>query len=233
MRSAEKPEIAALPLFASMDPEKRDRVFAASFLQVFPPALTLFEVGQKPDFLHIVVDGLVELVTRNEDRETTMAIVRPVRSFILAASYTDQPYLMAARTLAPSRILMVPSQLIREGIDQDGALMRGAMRELATGYRYFVRSLTDMKLRQSVERLGNYVLRESNERGGADRFEIPIEKRTLASLLGMTPENLSRALSALSVHGVTVSGSVVRIVDRTKLEAFARPDPFMDVPFEG
>ncbi|MCC6478714.1 MAG: transcriptional regulator, partial [Sphingomonadaceae bacterium] len=73
MRAAEKPEIAALPLFAAMDPEQRDRIFGNAFLQVFPPALKLFETGQRADFLHILVDGLVELYTSNGDRTTTMA----------------------------------------------------------------------------------------------------------------------------------------------------------------
>lgn len=226
MRAAEKPEIAALPLFATMDPEQRDRIFGAAFLQVFPPALQLFESGQRPDFLHILVDGLVELYTSNGDRTTTMAIMQPVRSFILAAAYTDQPYLMSARTLSASRILMIPSALIREAIDNDRALMQSAMTELSFGFRYFVRALTDMKLRQSVERLGNYLLVESDARGGAFQFDIPIEKRTLASLLGMTPENLSRAFGALAGHGVNVEGMVVQIVDRDRLVAFAKPDAF-------
>ncbi|MEQ1517276.1 MAG: cyclic nucleotide-binding domain-containing protein [Usitatibacteraceae bacterium] len=200
MRAAEKPEIAALPLFAAMDPEQRDRIFGNAFLQMFPPALKLFDIGQKPDFLHILIDGLVELNTSNGERTTTMSIIRPVRSFILAAAYTDQPYLMSARTLSASRILMIPSGLIREAIDNDRALMQGAMNELSFGFRHFVRALTDMKLRQSVERLGNYLLIESEERGGAFQFDIPIEKRTLASLRGMTPENLSRAFSSRSAR---------------------------------
>jgi CRP/FNR family transcriptional regulator, transcriptional activator FtrB len=226
LRTAEKPEIAALPLFATMDPDERERIFASSFLQVFPSSLILFDTGQKPDFLHILVDGMVELFTANGDRATTMAILRPVRSFILAAAYTDQPYLMSARTLSSSRIMMIPSALIRDAIDNDRALMQGAMNELSFGFRYFVRALTDIKLRQSVERLGNYLLIESDERDGAFQFDIPIEKRTLASLLGMTPENLSRAFSALATHGVNVDGSVVQIVDRDKLAAFAKPDAF-------
>ncbi len=230
MRAAEKPEIAALPLFASMDPEQRDQIFAASFLQVFPPSLKLFDTGQKPDFLHILIDGMVELFTGNGDRTTSMAIVRPVRSFILAAAYTDQPYLMSARTLTASRILMIPSPLIRDAIDNDRSLMRGAMQELAFGFRYFVRALTDMKLRQSVERLGNFILLESSERGGAVQFDLPVEKRILASLLGMTPENLSRAFSALAAHGVIVSGNTVQITNAELLAAFARPDPFLDRP---
>jgi CRP/FNR family transcriptional activator FtrB len=61
VRPAEKPEIAHLPLFREMQEEQRERVSSGSFLQVFPPQLTLFELGQHPDFLHVLVDGLVEL----------------------------------------------------------------------------------------------------------------------------------------------------------------------------
>jgi CRP/FNR family transcriptional activator FtrB len=46
----------------------------------------------------------------------------------------------------------------------------------------------------------------------------------------MTPENLSRAFSALAAHGVIVSGNTVQITSAEQLAAFARPDPFLDRP---
>lgn len=230
MREGERPEIAGLPLFAEMSETQRDRIFTSSFLQVFPPQLTLFEVGQRADFLHVLIDGMVELYATNGDRDTTMAIVEPVRSFIMAAVITDLPYLMAARTLGASRIMMIPAGLLREVIHHDGALMQASMNELAMGYRDIVRGLTDMKLRQSTERLGNFLLLESRKQGGPARLQLRAEKRLLASLLGMTPENLSRAFGALAKHGVTVEGSNIIIVDRKALETFSRPDSFADTP---
>lgn len=225
MRIEERPEIARLPLFREMDEAKRERVFAGSFLQVFPPQLTLFELGQHPDFLHVLVDGLVELSATSGGRDTTMRIVEPVTSFILAAVVNDLPYLMTARTLEPSRILLVPAALVREVIRQDSALMQATMRELALAYRELVRALADMKLRQSAERLGNYLLQEELRQDDGETLQLRAEKRLLASLLGMTPENLSRAFSALAGHGVRVAGSQVTITDREALSAFSRPDP--------
>lgn len=225
MRPGEKPEIARLPLFREMDEEQRERIFSGSFLQVFPPQLTLFEIGQRPDFLHVLVDGLVELYATSAGRDTTMRIVEPVNSFILAAVVTDMPYLMAARTLSASRILLVPAALMREVVKHDGALMEATMRELAMAFRDMVKALTDMKLRQSAERLGNLILQQDLRQGGSGRVRLKAEKRLLASLLGMTPENLSRAFNVLGAHGVSVEGPLVRIADRAALEAFARPDP--------
>lgn len=228
MRPGERPEIANLPLFREMQDEQRERIFTGSFLQVFPPQLTLFELGQHPDFLHVLVDGLVELYTTSAGRDTTMRIVEPVTSFILAAVVTDMPYLMSARTLAPSRVLLVPAALVREVVKQDDALMQATMRELALAYRGMVRALTDMKLRQSAERLGNLLLQQERSQGGKGTVQLRAEKRVVASLLGMTPENLSRAFGVLGGHGLAVDGPLVRITDRAALEAFVRPDPVRD-----
>ncbi len=225
VRPAERPEIATLPLFRDMGEAERDRIFSGSFLQVFPPQLTLFELGQRADFLHVLVDGLAELYAHSAGRDTTMRIVEPVTSFILAAVVTDMPYLMSARTLTSSRVLLVPAALVREVIKQDTALMQATMHELALGYRDVVRALTDMKLRQSAERLGNLILQQERRQGSTGRVQLRAEKRVLASLLGMTPENLSRAFGVLGSHGIVVDGSQVRIVDRAALEAFSRPDP--------
>ncbi len=228
MRPGERPEIANLPLFREMQEAQRERIFSGSFLQVFPPQLTLFELGQHPDFLHVLVDGLVELYAHSAGRDTTMRIVEPVTSFILAAVVTDQPYLMSARTLAPSRILLVPAALISELVKDDPALMQATMRELAQAYRDMVRALTDMKLRQSAERLGNLILQHERRQGRTGKLQLKAEKRLLASLLGMTPENLSRAFGVLSGHGITVSAAQITITDRAALEAFSRPDPVPD-----
>jgi CRP/FNR family transcriptional activator FtrB len=228
VRPGERPEIANLPLFSEMQEAQRERIFSGSFLQVFPPQLTLFELGQHPDFLHVLVDGLVELYAHSAGRDTTMRIVEPVTSFILAAVVTDQPYLMSARTLAPSRILLVPAALIRELVKDDPALMQATMRELAQAYRDMVRALTDMKLRQSAERLGNLILQHERRQGRTGKLQLKAEKRLLASLLGMTPENLSRAFGVLCGHGITVSAAQITITDRAALEAFSRPDPVPD-----
>lgn len=228
VRPAEKPEIARLPLFREMQEEQRERIFSGSFLQVFPPQLTLFELGQHPDFLHVLIDGLVELYATSAGRDTTMWIVEPVTSFILAAVVTDMPYLMSARTLSSSRILLVPAALVREVVKQDCALMQATMRELALAYRDMVRALTDMKLRQSAERLGNLLLQQERRQGGNGAVQLKAEKRLLASLLGMTPENLSRAFGVLGQHGLEVEGAQVRITDQAALEAFSRPDPVKD-----
>lgn len=57
-----------------------------------------------------------------------------------------------------------------------------------------------------------------------------MEERLLASYLGMTPENLSRALKSLEADGRKVDGTRVVITDRKWLAGLAQPDPLIDGP---
>jgi CRP/FNR family transcriptional activator FtrB len=57
---------------------------------------------------------------------------------------------------------------------------------------------------------------------------VSFEKRLLASLLGMTPENLSRSIAALAAHGVTSEGRALVIQDREKLRRLAQANPLIE-----
>jgi CRP/FNR family transcriptional activator FtrB len=101
-------------------------------------------------------------------------------------------------------------------------------RDLAGCYRGLVRNIKNTKLRNSTERLANYLLalRAADNSGAVVRLHH--EKRVLASLLGMTPENLSRSFSALQTYGVSVQGAVVTLANVHALEQLAKPDPLID-----
>ncbi len=200
----------------------------AAYLQVFPAQLELITEGDPADFLYVVIEGCVELFARSNGRESTMGMVRPVGSFILAAVLKDAVYLMSARTLKRSKVLMVPSSNIRGIFQKDEAFARAIVVELASCYRSVVKEHKDIKLRTAVERLANRLLRYHNDQGSDGSLDLPYDKRTLASLLGMTPENLSRAFNTLKPYGVAVDGLTIRLDDVGSLETLAKPNSLID-----
>jgi len=222
------PELRKLDLFANMEDAHFEQLMRASYVQNFPPQVELITEGDLSDFLHVVLSGSVELFSRWNRRDTTMQVVRPITTFILAATIKDAPYLMSARTLEKSRIVLLPSQDVRAVFSQDAHFARAIVTELAQCYRVVVKSQKDLKLRTSLERLANYLLRLQIVAGGAESFDLVLEKRRLASFLGMTPENLSRAFKGLQPYGVDVAGNRITIRDRDDLERFAKPNPLID-----
>lgn len=228
MRPNDLKLIRALPLFADMSEDNFAHLLNAAFLQRFPAHVSLIGDGDPPDFLHIVIEGSVELLAKHDRRETTLDIIEPVTTFILAAVIRDAPYLKSARTLTPAQILMIPAQTVRDVFGRDAAFARAIVNELADRYRCVVRALKDEKLRSSAERLANWILQTDASQGRRRSIALTFDKRTLASRLGMTPENLSRNLARLTQHGVKSSGRDIVIEDASALQKFARPNVLID-----
>ncbi|MCY0096764.1 cyclic nucleotide-binding domain-containing protein [Hoeflea ulvae] len=229
MRPSDLPQVRALRLFESMSDPSFAALMQASYLQTFPAQLDLIHEGESADFLYVVIEGCVELYARSNGREATMAMAHPVTTFILAAVLRDAVYLMSARTCTRSKLLLIPAQNVREALEGDDGFARAIIQELAGCYRGVVKEYKSLKLRTSVEQLANRLLRYRKERGDADgAFELPYDKKTLASLLGMTPENLSRSFNTLKPYGVEVNGSQVRLTDVKALEILAKPNTLID-----
>jgi CRP/FNR family transcriptional activator FtrB len=228
MPESDHPDIRALHLFAQMADDRFFALMRGSYVQNFPPQVELITEGDPSDFLHVILSGAVELSSAWNGRETTMATVRPISTFILAATIKDAPYLMSAKTLEKSRIALIPSQDVRNVFDTDHEFARAIVTELAQCYRSVVKAQKDLKLRTSLERLANYLLRQQALSGDGAQFDLEFEKRRLASYLGMTPENLSRAFKGLQPYGIEVNGNQIIVTDRDELLRFARPTPLID-----
>jgi len=230
MRTDDQNQVRKLRLFADMEEGNFADLMRVAYLQAFPRQVQLITEGEPADFLHVVVEGSVELFAQSNGRETTMAVVRPVSTFILAAVLRDAVYLMSARTIDKCRVLLIPAENIRAVMARDSHFDKAIILELASCYRAVVKSQKDLKLRTGVERLANYLLRHQAKENGPGHVHLETDKRTLAGRLGMTPENLSRAFGTLGPYGVEVNGSDIVLTDPDALTRLAKPNPLIDDP---
>ncbi len=230
MRPADANIVRSLPLFSGMQDAHFRTVIEAGYLQRFPHGVALVHEGERPSFLHVLVEGAVEFYSASRDRETTLSFLRPPAAFILAAVVLDQLYLKSARTTEKSVVVLIPADAVRGVFDKDPAFARSVVAELALRYRGVVKDLKNQRLRTGLERLANWILAYNEQLGMPGSFKLPIEKRALANLLGMRPENLSRSFGELAGLGVRVDGATLTIVDIPALTEFARPDPLIDDP---
>jgi CRP/FNR family transcriptional activator FtrB len=230
MRDSEIEDLAAHPLFAGLTPERRDALLRPSLLQRFPAGVELAREGDPADFLHLVLDGQIEVYASHAGRETTVSVLTAGSTFILAAVVTDRPYLKSARSLVPSRVVMMPAQLVRTLAEEDGRFALRLMTELAGAYRSVVKELKNQKLRSVLERLANWLLRAELDQGGRGTVDLVFEKRVLAARLGTSPEVLSRSFAALGAYGVAVRGRTITLSDIPALTRLAKPTPLIDDP---
>jgi CRP/FNR family transcriptional regulator, transcriptional activator FtrB len=228
MRASDFAGFRKLPLFAAMKARHFTALMRSALVQTFPPQVDLIVAGELPDFLYILLDGAVELYASHADRKTTVQVLVPPATFILAPIIRGEVPLKSARTLIKSRVLMIPTRPLLDIFGRDAEFARAVVTELSLRYRDLVRAIKSQKLRTGSERLANWILQADARNGRKGKVNLPFEKRLLASLLGMSPENLSRAFSSLIPHGVRIKGPTVSIKDRGRLRRLAQEDPLIE-----
>lgn len=220
----------ALPLLGAMTDQNLAALLQGAFLQRFPVHVELIREGEPADFLHVIVEGQVELYARYRGRETTITVLNPPSCFILAAVMLDRPYLKSARVLSPSRILMIPVESVRSMFARDPQFSRAIAHELSFAFRGLVKELKNQKLRNTIERVAAWLVRYNAEQGIENEIVLPFDKKVLASRLGMMPEVLSRTFVTLKDYGVKVDGPKITIGDLKALQKLALPDDLIDDP---
>lgn len=230
MRPEDESLAAAQPLLLGVREDSIKQLLQGAYLQRFPAHVELLHQGEHPDFLHVVVEGKVEVFSRYRDRETTVNIIEEGAAFITAAVFLDRIYLKSARSLTPARLLLLPAAAVRAVFSTDPVFAHRIAEQLARGYRSLVKEVSNLKLRTSMERLANWLLQQASRDSSSASFTIPFDKKTLAAKLGVAPEVLSRNFAALAAYGVSVSGKSVEVHDLARLESFARPSAVIDDP---
>jgi CRP/FNR family transcriptional activator FtrB len=178
----------------------------------------LFHEGERPRVLYTLVDGAVELFSQHHDRRCTIAVLRSIKPCVLTSIMVDRNP-MSARALEASELILVPARLIHEMLETDPGFTAAASYELARDCRDVTEGFKTERLTTAIERLASWMLRADDETGRTGHFALPFDKRTLASVLGMAPANLSRNLAALALAGVAVRGRRVTLSDRAALAA--------------
>jgi CRP/FNR family transcriptional activator FtrB len=113
MRHDDLQQMRTLRLFDGMAESHVESILRVSFLQRFPAHVELVREGEKADFLHVIIDGSVEVYSKHYQRETTVSILGPGHSFIVAAVLLDRVYLKSARALSSPLILLIPAEVVR------------------------------------------------------------------------------------------------------------------------
>ena len=81
MRPSDVPDLRDLELFREMSEERFEDLMHGAYVQTFPPMVDLITEGDMSDFLHVVLEGRVELFASWNGHETTIATVEPIATF--------------------------------------------------------------------------------------------------------------------------------------------------------
>lgn len=215
-----------LPLLGNLPKPVRERLLEASRVERLPARFELFTKGETPRDLHVVLGGIIDLSCSYKNNECTALMMAPGDVFMPGAALYDEPYLISAHSLTPSRILMIDAEVVRREAKSSTQLALGLARVMAGQWRVALKIILDLKCRSPSQRLAAFLLRLHDASDAVPPAEIPFSKRQLASRIGMQPETLSRTLQTLAANGLYLRGREIIVTNRQAAEEFCGPDPY-------
>jgi CRP/FNR family transcriptional activator FtrB len=221
MSDTDASRVRSIRLFKNVSHDRLPALLKSASIRHFPRRASLFSEGDRASCLYTLLHGSVELFSEHRDRRSTIAVIRTITPIALTL-IVDDVNPVSACTLERSELLAIPLRVIHDLIDADPWFARTITYELAGHLRDIIEDFKNHKLRTTIERLAEWILRCDLDAGGTGHFMLPYGKRVLASHLGMAPENLSRNLASLAALGVIVHGRQVSLNNRAALAGLAR-----------
>ena len=162
---------------------------------------------------YFLASGMVKLFKTNpEGREVALAFVSPGELIAWLVLHLEKRYPVGAAAIAPVELLAFDIGQIQELLNLSPSFALHLLGYLAERQLFYLNSIKDLALSEPKTRFLNY-LRHLSRHAGSGPLQLPVSKKQIALLIGVTPETLSRLLGKLCEDGViAVDGKNIRLL---------------------
>lgn len=187
----------------------------------------VYRQGAAPRGLYCVLSGDVLLERIGADGVcTAFRIATAGDLFGYRALFSRQLHAVTARVLTNSRITLVPAGPLRRLLASNGEFGLELLKVVAADPGPMQAPLLRSPLIPAARRLAHLLLllkdRHARTTGGGATLDLPVNKGSIAALIGIRPETVSRLFQQLDGAGIcTLRRSRITIPDVTRLAAFA------------
>jgi len=180
---------------------------------------TIFFEGDEAVGFYMVSRGRIKIFKMSlEGREQILHIFGPGEPFGEVPVFHGQPYPANAVALESGRLIFFPRDDFVRLVEDNPSIALNMLAMLSLRLRRFATQIEHLSLKEVPGRLAAHLRYLCREQGREDRVTLEIPKGQLASLLGTSPETLSRIFARLSEEGlIDVKGKVITILDRQRL----------------
>ena len=206
-------------LFSGLESTMLQQVAALAQAKEFSKDDAVFFEGDDATGFYMVAEGRVKIFKMSPDgREQILHIFGPGEPFGEVPVFHGQPFPANAVAMNKSTLLFFPRRDFVDLVTGTPALALSMLAMLSLRLRRFTSQIESLSLKEVPGRLAAHLIYLSEEQGRTDQVTLDIPKGQLASLLGTSPETLSRIFSKMSEEGVIqVEGKMILLLDYEEL----------------
>lgn len=179
----------------------------------------IFFEGDEATGFYLTVSGKIKIFKMSlEGKEQILHIFGPGEPFGEVPVFHGDPFPANAVTLTKSVILFFPKKEFTDLVTATPSLALNMLAMLSLRLRRFATQIEHLSLKEVPGRLASHLLYLVDEQERGDMVTLDIPKGQLASLLGTSPETLSRIFNKMTDEGlIRVEGKKIYIEDIEEL----------------
>ncbi len=208
-------ELARIALFSALPADELRKLAAIAMPREFSRRASVFSEGEAADGFYVGLSGQIRVFKSSpEGKEQTLHIFGPGHPVGEAAVFANEPYPANAEALDAVKTLFFPKDRFLALVRRNPEMVLVMLATLSKRLVHFARLVEDLALKEIPHRLAAYLLHLA-KRQNVETIDLEMSKRHLASVLGTTPETLSRFLAKFARDGaIALSGTrKVRLID--------------------
>jgi CRP-like cAMP-binding protein len=181
---------------------------------------TVFERDSNPTGLFFVLEGSVKLLSRGADsRPRVVELFESGAMFGEIGVFTGAAYRTWTQTITPAKLIHINRKRVLAAVDQDHKLSIRMLTAVASRTQRLIDNISCTSPSAANVRVAAYLLELAQRSPRGDgHLTLPAPKGTIASLLNLSQESLSRVLRRMMDAGLLcVAGRQIRIQDRNGL----------------
>lgn len=211
--------LAETEFFADAPSDILGSIAAAGTVRQLVRGDVLFEAGDEPQSLFVVLSGRIAIAIGNkpfDHRESVIALMDDGDLFGEMGMLDNNARSAGARALETSSVLEIPYEVVMAKLDSSTVLMWNVIRMLSRRLRSMDQALADSVFLDVTGRTAKRLLDLS---GGKDQFILPVTQEELAGMVGASRERVNKAIASfIKLKWLEQHDRAYHIIDRTKLE---------------
>jgi len=190
-------------ILSFLKPDLVDKILHESSIREIPKGNIILREHQHVNVLPIVVDGLIKVYSRFDEKELLLYYIEPAQSCIMTfyAALKNTPSKVFATTVEDSKVLLLPVQLLPNWLKEYPDFNELFYNQFNLRYLELLETISHLLLDRMDKRLYDHLKKKSKL---TNRNSIIMSHNQLANELGTSREVITRVLKKLETDGKVI-----------------------------
>lgn len=195
-----------------LKPELVREIIKESTIKEIPKGTEILREQQYVKVLPIVIDGLVKVYSRFDDKELLLYYIEPAQSCVMTfyAALKNTPSKVYAKTEEDSTVILIPVRVLPIWLKEYPDFNELFYNQFNLRYSELLDTIGHLLLNRMDKRLYEHLKKKSEL---TDRNSIKMSHRQIANELGTAREVVTRVLKKLETEGkLSQNSGEIRII---------------------